>query len=180
MGTYDLLTNVINDTTMKISKKYAVPMLALGIMVAGGTTALAAVGPDVALSTLTGFSDAQKAAIEKAFQIHKTADAEAKAVLDAAGVDPSKLHEAMRSQHEAGHAKMDAALDANDFAAFQALAVGTPMADKVTSETFAKLVEIRKLEKAGDKEGAMELRKELGGGMGMKGMGGPRGPGMQR
>ncbi len=167
---------------MKISKKYAVPMLALGIMVAGGTTALAAAGPDIALSTLTGFTDAQKAAIEKAFQIHKTADAEAKSVLDAAGVDPSKLREAMRGQHEAMHEKMEAALDANDFAAFQALAVNTPMADKLTSETFAKLVEIRKLEKAGDKEGARELRRELGVGMGM-GMGGMRGqhgPGEQK
>ena len=160
---------------MKISKKYAVPMLVLGIMVAGGATALAAAGPDVTLSTLTGFTDAQKAAIEKAFQIHKTADAEAKSVLDAAGVDQGKLHEAMRGQHEAQHAKMDAALDANDFSAFQALTASTPMADKLTTETFAKLVEIRKLEKSGDKEGAMKLRKELGfgGGMGPGGFNGP-------
>ena len=152
-------------------------MLALGIMAVGGTTALAAVGPEVNLSTLSGFSDAQKAAIEKAFQIHKTADAEAKSVLDAAGVDQSKLHDAIHTQHEAQHAKMDAALDANDFSAFQALAANSPMADKLTSETFAKLVEIRKLEKAGDTSGAQALRKELGfdGRMGPKGFNGPRG-----
>lgn len=164
---------------MKISKKYAVPMLVLGIMAAGGATALAASGPELQLASLTGFTDAQKAAIGKAFQIHKTADADAKSVLDAAGVDPSKLHEAMRGQHEAMHTKMDAALDANDYSAFQALVAGTPMKDKLTADTFAKLVEIRTLEKAGDKEGAMKLRKDLGFNGPREGFGGPHG-GMKR
>lgn len=149
-------------------------MLVLGIMAAGGATALAASGPELQLSSLTGFTDAQKAAIEKAFQIHKTADTEAKSVLDAAGVDPSQLHEAMRAQHDAQHAKMDAVLDANDYTAFQTLVAGTPMVDKVTPDIFAKLVEVRKLEKSGDKAGAMKIRKELNvGGMGRGGFGGP-------
>ena len=148
-------------------------MLVLGIMAAGGATALAASGPELQLSSLSGFTDAQKAAIEKAFQIHKTADVEAKAVLDAAGVDPSKLHEAMRTEHGAMHTKVDATLDANDYSAFQALVAGTPMADKVTADTFAKLVEARTLEKSGDKAGAMKLRKELNlGGMGRGGFDG--------
>lgn len=173
---------------MKIPKKYAIPALALGLLVMGGATASAATGQiGIDVSTLAQFTDTQKTAIEKAFQIRKDANEQAKSVLSAAGVDEEKLHEAMRSQHGAKGAemrsKLEAALDANDFAAFQALGANTPMQDKLTSDTFAKLVEIRKLEKAGDKEGAMKLRQELGfgAGMGMGGMmRGPHGPGEQR
>lgn len=169
---------------MKIPKKYAIPALALGLLVMGGATASAATGQiGIDVSTLAPFTDTQKTAIEKAFQIRKDANEQAKSVLTAAGVDEEKLHEAMRGQHEAMRSKLEAALDANDFAAFQALGANTPMQDKLTSDTFAKLVEIRKLEKAGDKEGAMKLRQELGfgAGMGMGGMmRGPHGPGEQR
>lgn len=162
---------------MKISKKYAIPALVLGLMTMGGATAYAASGPKgIDFSKLAGFTDAQKTAIEKAFQIRKDADDQAASVLSAAGVNEQKLHEAMRGQHDALHAKLDAAIDANDFAAYQTLVAGTPMADKVTAETFAKLVEIRKLEKAGDKAGAQALRKELGFGMGPGGMRDGKGP----
>ncbi len=155
---------------MKLSKKFAVPALVIGLAVLGGGTAFAASNGFDA-STLTGFTDAQKTAIEQAFQIRKDADDKAKQVLTDAGVDQKVLGEQMRSQHEAKRKAMDAALDANDYAAFQTAVAGSPMADKLTTDVFAKLVEIRKLEKSGDREGAMKLRKELGTEAGFRGPG---------
>ncbi len=160
---------------MKISKKFAVPALVLGLIVLGGGTAMAA-GNGFDVSKLTGFSDTQKTAIEQAFQIRKDADDKAKATLEAAGVDEKALRDQMHTQMEAKRTQIDAALDANDYAAFQTAVAGSPMADKVTADTFAKLVEIRKLDKAGDHAGAKKLRDELKaagiGPMGMGGMGG--------
>lgn len=161
---------------MVIKKRYAVPALILGMALLGGGTAFAATGGTLDVSKLAGFTDAQKSAISQAFELRKNADTQARAMLEAAGVDQTKLHQAMRGMHEEMHTKMNAALDANDFAAFQALTAGTPMADKATASNFAKLVEIRKLEKAGDKAGAEKLRKELGFGKGLGGMMGGKGP----
>ena len=150
------------------------PALLLGVITVGGATAYAA-GPSMDLTALTGFTDAQKTAITEAFQIRKDAGTKAKAVLDAAGVDETKLRDAMHAQHEGERAKFDAALDANDYAAFTALVAGSPRADTITPEIFAKLVQVRALDKAGDHKGAMELRKDLGVGMGFGGeRGGPR------
>jgi len=150
---------------MKLSKKIVLPALLLGIITVGGATAYAA-GPGIDVAALAGFTDAQKSAITEAFQIRKDAGAKAKAVLDAAGVDQSKLRDAMKGAHDGERAKLDAALDANDYDAFKALVAGSPMADKLTADTFAKLVQVRALDKAGDHAGAMKLRKELGVGMG--------------
>lgn len=161
---------------MKVSKKFAVPALVVGLVVLGGGTALAA-SNGLDTSKLTGFSDAQKSAIEQAFQIRKDADDKARAMLEAAGVDEEALREQMHSQMESKREALDAALDANDYAAFSAAVAGTPMAEKLTETTFAKLVEIRTLEKSGDHEGAQKLRKELGFPMGPHmGEKGPRGP----
>lgn len=161
---------------MKLSKKIVLPALLLGIITVGGATAYAA-GPGIDVAALTGFTDAQKSAITEAFQIRKDANVKAKAVLDTADVDQSKLHDAMRSMHEGQRAKLDAALEANDYAAFKALVAGSPMADKLTADVFANMVKVHALEKAGDHAGAMKLRKDLGlkiGGMGMgEGRGGP-------
>lgn len=162
---------------MKISKKFAVPALVLGLIVLGGGTALAA-GNGFDVSKLSGFTDTQKQAIEKAFQIRQTAETEAKTVLDAAGVDQKALHDQMRAGHETERKAMEAALDANDYEAFKAAVANSPMKDKLTNDTFAKLVQIHTLEKAGDKEGAAKLRKDLGVGFGM-GMGGHGGHGPQ-
>ena len=164
---------------MKLThKKFVVPALVLGLALIGGGTAFAASnGFDT--SKLTGFTDAQKAAITQAFQMRKDADDKAKSVLESAGVDEKALHEQMRTQMDAKHTAIDAALDANDYAAFQAAVAGSPMEGKVTTDTFSKLVEICKLQKSGDHEGAMKLSKDLGirFGFGGPGMGGhPEGP----
>lgn len=163
-------------------KRYAIPALILGLaLLGGGATAYAAFTPGTLPSeVLTKFTTDQQAAIQKAQDIRSTADAEAKAVLDAAGVSEDALHSAMDSFLKEQHTKMDAALDANDYAAFEAAVAGSPMADKLTQDIFTKLVQIRSLEKSGDHAGAMKLRQELGadgfmGGPGGHGHGGPMG-----
>ncbi len=158
-------------------KRYAVPALILGLALLGGSTAAyAAFTPgQLPAAVLSGFTSDQQVAIQKAQDIRSAAETEAKAVLTAAGVTEDALHTAMETYHDAERTKMDAALDANDYAAFQALVAGTPMADTLTEDIFAKLVQIRSLEKSGDHEGAMTLRKELGD-VGFKGGFGGHGP----
>ena len=54
------------------------------------------------------------------------------------------------------------AVENNDYAAFQASAEGTHYAAKITDEaTFAKFVEAKNLAKAGDKEAARAILKEI-------------------
>lgn len=161
-----------------IKKRYAVPALILGAAMLGGSSAYAAFGPGAPdAAVLSSFSAAQQEAIQKAFSIRQKAAVEAEAVLDAAGVSREELHDAMRTFHQKDHAAIEAALDANDYAAFKAAVANRPMASELTEDVFAKLVQIRKLEKAGDKEGARELREDLrdAGLIGMGMMGGGRG-----
>ena len=55
-----------------------------------------------------------------------------------------------------------AAVENNDYAAFQSSAEGTHYAAKITDEaTFAKFVEAKNLAKAGDKEAARAILKEI-------------------
>lgn len=162
-----------------VQKRYTIPALLLGLALLGtGSAAYAAFGgpgelPDAVLS---GFTSDEQAAIQKAQSIRAAAEAEAQAVLDDAGVTESELRDAMDAFREAQRDKLDAALDADDYAAYESLVADTPMADTLTEDVFGKLVEIRKLEVAGDHDGAMELRKELGDagfGHGERGHGGP-------
>jgi hypothetical protein len=160
-----------------IRKRYAVPALITGLALMGGTAAYAAAPGTFDAAAFSSFTSDQQAAIQKAFQIRKDADAQTKEILYAAGVDESKLHEAMRAQGDKDRAALDAALDSNDYAAFKALAADRPMADKVTEDVFAKLVQVRALEKSGDTEGAKALRESLGLRMGPGGPHGHGGPG---
>lgn len=159
-----------------IKKRYSVPALILGLALIGGGTAFAMGPGGFDEDAFTSFSSSEQAAIQQAHAIRAEAETRARAVLDAAGITQDELHEAMKSYHKTQHAKLEAALDSNDYDAFVALIAGSPMANKLTKDTFSKLVEIRQLEKDGDHKGAMELRKELGG-VGFMGMGGPGGHG---
>lgn len=166
-------------------KRYVVPALILGAAMLGGSSAYAAFGPGAPdASVLAHFTAAQQEAIQKAFTIRQSAAQEAEAVLDAAGVDRKDLHEAMRAFHNTDRAAIEAALDANDYAAFEKAVANRPMAGKLTEAVFAKLVEIRKLDAAGDHAAARDLRKSLAddgfvgmglmmGNHGMHGRGGP-------
>lgn len=146
------------------TKRYAIPALVLGVaLLGGGTAAYAAFTPGtLPTEALSSFTADQQAAIKKAHTIRSAAEVEATAVLKAAGVSKDALHTAMKSFRDAGREKVDAALDANDYAAFKTAVAGSPMADTVTQDIFNTLVQIRALEKSGDHAGAMVLHKELG------------------
>jgi len=53
------------------------------------------------------------------------------------------------------------AIENNDYTAWQEAVVGRPIAEKVTEDDFAKMVEIHKLRASGDYEAAQALKKEL-------------------
>ena len=161
-----------------IKKRYALPALVLGAAVLGGSSVYAAYGPQAFnAEAFSSFSAAERTAIEKAFTIRQEAHEKAEAVLTDAGITRAEMRTAMQALHRKDRAAIEAALDANDYAAFTAAIEGKPMAEDMTQAIFAKLVQIRKLEKAGDKEGARELREDLreSGVVGMGMMGGGRG-----
>lgn len=160
-----------------IKKQFGIPALIIGLMVLGGSTAYAFGPGGFDAEAFSSFTASEQAAIEKAHEIREAAETEAQAVLSAAGITKDELHSAMRAYGEKQHAKLAEALENNDYDAFVALTAGNPNAEKITKDIFAKLVEIHKLEKAGDHEGAMELRKDLkdSGFMGPVGHG-PMGP----
>jgi galactokinase len=152
-----------------MKKRYAVPALLFGLAVIGGSTAYAFGPGNSDLEAFASFSDQEQAAIQQADDIRETAEKEAQAVLEAAGLTQDELRETMHAYRESKRTEMDAALEANDYEAFTALVAGSPMADELTEDTFASLVEIHELEQAGDREGASALRESLG----------LKGPGMQ-
>ncbi|PIR82985.1 hypothetical protein COU19_02885 [Candidatus Kaiserbacteria bacterium CG10_big_fil_rev_8_21_14_0_10_56_12] len=142
-----------------IKKHYAIPVALLALVTVGGATAYAATTPNMA--PFASFSAAQQTAIEQAFTIRQDARTKAQDVLDAAGVTPGAMRTAMNTYRSNQRTAIDAALTANDYAAFQALVANSPMASELTQDVFAKLVEIHKLEVSGDHAGAAALRKEL-------------------
>lgn len=141
-----------------IQKKFAIPALLLGLVTVGGGTAYAA-APNMA--AFSSFTPAQQAAVQQAHEIRQEARTKAQAVLTAAGITQDQMHKAMSAYRSGQRTAIDAALTANDYAAFKTLIANRPMADKVTPEVFAKLVQIHKLEVSGDRAGAQTLRKEL-------------------
>lgn len=150
--------------------KYLIPALAIGILFSGG--ALYAFGGPVWNSeTYKNFSTEEQNAIKQAFEIRSTANEEARAVLEKAGVDMEAMHEAGRGERQARHEEMEKVMESGDYQAFLKLVEGSPMADDITEAKFNKMVQAHKLMKAGDREGAREIMDELG--VGGKGFGGP-------
>ncbi|MCA9366993.1 hypothetical protein KC887_01865 [Candidatus Kaiserbacteria bacterium] len=153
-------------------KQLLIPVAAFAIT---ATSAAAFTGIDWSSLNLD-LSDSQVSALEQADQIRQTADKEARSVLEAAGIDDTKMHEiqdAMHAQRDAEHQAVEDAITNNDYAAFQAAVTDGPFADAIISEAdFAKLVEAHQLREAGDFEGADAIMTELGI---EKPMGGPGG-----
>ncbi len=160
-------------------KQIFIPLAALAIT---ASTASAFVGTDMLDKLNITLTDTEQSALEQAHEIRETAHAEAKQVLEDAGITDERMaeiHDAMREAHKAEHEAVKAAVEANDFAAFKTATANSPMADKIDTEAeFAKLVEAHNLRKASDIDGARAIMEELGlkgPGMGGKGMGGHRG-----
>lgn len=107
-------------------------------------------------------SEEQRSALETAHELRQQGDIEAaRDALVEAGFDEEKLlalHRAGREVHE----EIESAIEANDYAAFEAVVVGTPLEDKITSQAdFELLVEAHQLRKDGDFDGAREILNEL-------------------
>jgi hypothetical protein len=160
-------------------KQIFIPLAALAIT---ATTASAFVGTDMLDQLNITLTDTEQSALEQAHEIRETAHAEAKQVLEDAGITDERMAEirdAMREAHKAEHEAVKAAVEANDFAAFKTATADSPMASEIdTEEEFKKLVEAHNLREAGDVDGARAIMEELGlkgPGMGSKGMGGHRG-----
>jgi len=158
------------------NKKLIVPVLALALLVSAGVTSVALANngmremPEAVLAT---FTSSEQAAIQEAEAIRIEAHTRAQAVLSAAGVTEEELHNAFKGAMKEHRAEVASAIEANDYNAFVAATAGGPRAETITQEAFAKIVEAHKLFKSGDKEGAMEIRKELN--VGGKFLGGERG-----
>lgn len=160
-------------------KKIMIPVAAFAFTV---TAASAFQGTEMLSKLNIGLTDAQTSALEEAHAIREEAHIKAKAVLDNAGIDETKMqeiHAAMRELHKVQHDAMKAALESNDYAAFIEAIKDSPLADTIDTEAeFTKLKEAHKLMEAGDKDGAKVIMDELGlegkGGFG-GGHGGPHG-----
>lgn len=160
-------------------KQIFIPLAALAIT---ATTASAFVGTDMLEKLTISLTDTEQTALEQVREIEETARAEAKQVLEDAGITDERMeeiHDAMREAHQAEHEAIEAAIKANDFAAYTAAVADSPMAGEIDTEAeFAKLVEAHTLREAGDHDGARAIMEELGlkgPGFGGKGMGGHRG-----
>lgn len=144
-------------------KQFIIPALALGLLALGGGSAYA-FGPNreaFNMAAFSSFSANQQAAIQKAEDIRTQAEKQAEDVLTAAGITQEQMHTAMHEYRQKQHAAIDTALDNKDYASFEGLVSGTPMADGLTEDIFNKLVQIRADEKSGDFASAQTLRKEL-------------------
>jgi hypothetical protein len=141
------------------STLYLVPGFIAGAALLGGATAYA-FGGDFNADMFSSFSAEERSAIEEAFTIRKHADEQARAVLDAAGVDESALRDAMKSYRDERRAVIEAALTANDYDAFKAAVADAPFADQVTKDTFKIFVEAYNDAKEGHYEDARTLLED--------------------
>lgn len=157
-------------------KQLLIPVAAFAVTV----TAASAFNTDMLENLDIDLTDDQVSALEEAEEIRQTAFAEAKQVLEDAGIDGEKMREIHEAMHEARDERREAvheALEADDYDAFMEAIAGSPLADAITSEAdFETFQEAHELREAGDFEAAQELLSELGiergEGMG-KGFGGP-------
>lgn len=178
----------------------ALPLLALTVL-AGGV-AQAATDTSIATTSSTSdihstrspriaLTDAQKETMKQVRALHeagKTAEAEALAKSSGLpqrpadggkgsmgkgrGHNDNNLTAEQKTAMEAKRAATEAAITANDYAAFAKLVAGSPFEGKVTEANFAKLVQAQALHKAGDHDGARAIMESLGlkGGHGARGL----------
>lgn len=144
-------------------KQILIPVAAFAVTATGAS---AFMGGGSTWLENANITDEQKSALQTAREIRTEAHEEAKAVLEAAGLDKEKmkeLHEVMHEARKEQHEAMKTALEANDYEAFVKAIADSPLAEKITSEAdFAKLAEAHQLMKDGDRDGAKEIMKELG------------------
>jgi hypothetical protein len=156
-------------------KQILIPVAAFALTV---SAASAFTGSELLKNLDLGLSDTQESALEEAFKIREEAEAEAREVLTAAGIDAEtmrEVHQAMRGAYRSQHETMRAAVESNDYTAYLAAVEGMPMAQVIDTEAeFADLVEAHELREEGKIEEAKVILDELGL-PGVGGMGGMKG-----
>jgi len=94
------------------------------------------------------------------------------AIIAVAGIAASSyafrgnFHEGKPNFNSEQHEAIKEAIENNNYEAWQELMAGKPMAEKITEENFAKLVEAHNLILDGKYEEARAIKKELGIGFG--------------
>lgn len=143
-------------------KKLIIPALALGLLVSSGTAfAFNGTGymPNISLD---GFNQTQKDAIQKSFEIKKTAQEQSQKVLTDGGVSREDMQKARKAQMQIQKDQMDKIFTNGDYQAFLALTQNNPHKKDVTETQFQTMVQAHKLMTAGDKQGAKTLLENAG------------------
>ena len=154
------LHDYIKITSMSV-KALLIPIAAFAV----SATGVSAFNSEVLENA--GLSDDQISAFEEARELRKDGDRDAaRDVLVEAGVDEDTLRdvkEAMREHRQETREAITAAVEDNDYEAFQEAIDGSPIADIVTTEDdFEKFVEAHELREDGEREEAREILEELG------------------
>lgn len=76
--------------------------------------------------------------------------------------DRPELTEAQKAEMKQKHEAIEVAITSANYSAFVSATAGGPLEGKITEAQFPKFVEAHKLMKAGDKDGAKAIMKELG------------------
>lgn len=160
-----------------IKNKFIVPALAFGILVLGGTAFAFGPGSFDQILNLDGFTQKEQDAIQKSFEIRKTANEEAKKVLEDAGISMEKLHKAQKAQMDARKAQMDEIFKNGNYEAFLELNKDRPFAQDITKDQFDVMAQAHSLMEDGKRDEARALLEDSG--IKMPGFG-ERGHGFQK
>ena len=145
-------------------KQLFIPVTAFAVT----ATSVSAFNTDILDKIDVDLSSDQVAALEAVHELRmEGADrTEIIAVLDDADLDRETMHEirtAAREYRTTMREEIHAAIDDEDYDAFQDAIEGTRLEDTINSESdFKKIVEAHELKEAGDREGAKEIFEELG------------------
>lgn len=116
-----------------------------------------------ALLNRADLTDDQRIAIEEAHELRAEGELDAaRDVLVDAGIDEEVLSK-MRKAHKGLNSDVKAAIEAEDYDAFEAAAADSRITELITSAAdFEQLVEAHSLRGAGDKDEAREIMESLG------------------
>lgn len=143
-------------------KKLIIPALALGLLVSSGA-AFAFNGTGYMSNiSLYGFNQTQKDAIQRSFEIKKTAQEQSEKVLTDGGVSREDMQKARQAQMQIQKEQMDTIFANGDYQAFLALNENNPHKKDITESQFQTMVQAHKLMTAGDKQGAKTLLENAG------------------
>ncbi len=143
------------------AKALLIPLAAFALTATG----VSAFNSDVLVKA--GLSEAQISAFEQAHELRKEGDKEsARTVLEEAGINLETMESVRKAMHEykdSMRTAIDAAIEAEDYAAFKLAIEGSPLDDIITSEEdFKAFSEAHLLHQEGEHAQAREIMEDLG------------------